>query len=262
MTLIRQGIVIFRLISVFVICFFILPPFSIHARAETYKAASFLIPGGYIINRDKGFIMELFWEVVRKLEKTGDKCEFSILPVKRSSSLFKQSKIDIHFLSVKRPRKDRIHSHAVILKFDVALTRKNDPLITSIKELEGKKVGLIRGYYYPKELIENKKISISYADKYEQNMGMLIRKRIDAFIIPENICKKLIKNEKHKNQTHYCDTGPLFTHEVTFVFHKTMKGRKIQQKFNKALEELRDGSYQKILNKYKINKKLWPKMFK
>lgn len=253
----------FRSISILMICFFTLTVLSVQAWAKTYRAMSFLIPGDYIKNEKEGAVVELFWEVAKRItKKTGDKFELELYPVKRSSLYFKKNIAQIHFLSVKRPRKDRIHSYAVILKLDVAMTRKDDPLISSVKELEGKRIGLIRGYHYPAEILDNKKISIHFIDKYEQNLKKLIHGRIDAFVVPENIGERLIKNEEFKGKIHYPEDKPLFAQEVTFVFHKSEEGREIQQKFNRALEELKDGTYEKIFSKYQIPKKLWPKMFK
>lgn len=219
----------------------------------TYRGSTFVIPGGFVINEKEGFFVDVFREITGRITKEdGTKFNLEVVPIKRSIMHFEMRRADIHFISVKRPQTDRYHSCPVMLKNDIIMTRNDRPIISSLKELEGKTVVLNSGYYYSKVFKENKKISISYSKSNEHALRRVAAGRVDAFVVPKRLGMKVLL-KSGINNIHYSTKTPLFKHELVFVFQKTPDGKKLVKKFNqKTRDIITDGTYENIFKKYKL----------
>ena len=219
---------------------------------EVIKVATFPIPL-MVVDENNGIFVELMQAIAKKADM---KLELTIKPPKRILKEFFKGKhdalfpaLDVTFTPENQPIKS---SETVYVKRDFAFTRKGEPVLSSIKDLEGKKVGLTRGYPYVKELLENKNIDIQYANIDEENAKKLIAKRFDAFIVEEKSGLKAFENTVTLDKIQYNSLIPLSSQDVFFAFFKNDKNTKLEKKWSKALSQIKkDGTFGKIMSKAK-----------
>lgn len=214
--------------------------------AKTYKMGTYQIPL-MVESKDKGVFIDLVKEVIGR---TGEQFEIVVAPPKRTVASFHKGAIDGFFpcLDVLL-QKDAAKSKPIYVKADFAFTRSDTPIIKSISQLEGKKVGITVGYPYAKALISDKKIKLEGADNDVLNMKKLSKGRIDAFVVEEKTGVKALKESGAAN-IHYDKAAPLSKQDVYFVFQPTAEGKALAAKFSKALADMRkDGTFQKIMSR-------------
>jgi len=159
--------------------------------AKTYKMGTYQIPL-MVESKDKRVFIDLVKEVIGR---TGEQFEIVVAPPKRTVASFHKGAIDGFFpcLDVLL-QKDAAKSKPIYVKADFAFTRSDAPIIKSISQLEGKKVGITVGYPYAKALISDKKIKLEGADNDVLNMKKLSKGRIDAFVVEEKTGVKALKD--------------------------------------------------------------------
>jgi polar amino acid transport system substrate-binding protein len=162
---------------------------------------------------------------------------------------FSQGKIDGFF-----PALDVLISGAaaksspIYTKVDFAFFKKGAVNLKTIKDLEGKKVGITRGYPYASELMSNKKIIFDIADDDVMNMKKLAAGRIDAFVVEEKSGLEALKKSSENSITY--DAGkPLSRQAVYYVFKNNPDGKSAADAFSKALADMKkDGTFNKIMS--------------
>lgn len=214
--------------------------------AASLKMGSYPIPK-MVESKDKGVFVDLAKEVAKR---GGYTLNLEIAPPPRTVESFSQGKIDGFF-----PALDVLISGAaaksspIYTKVDFAFFKKGATNLKTIKDLEGKKVGITRGYPYAGELMSNKKIIFDPADDDVTNMKKLAAGRIDAFVVEEKSGLEALKKSGETSVT-YDSSKPLSRQAVYFAFKNNPDGKSAAEAFSKALGDMKkDGTLGKIMSK-------------
>lgn len=214
------------------------------AFAKPLVLATFAIPL-MVENSEKGLFIALTREIAKRNSRTVD---ILVLPTGKTLLAFSNAKVDGFFpaLDVYVP-KASAKSSPFYRKVDYAFYRKSSPL-RSMKDLEGKKVGLTFRYPYGKDLIANKKIKFEYAADDVQNMRKLGQGLIDAFVVEEKSGLKALQLSGERS-IEFDKAHPLSEQIVYYAFHDNEEGRKLAEIFSKTIESMRkDGSLDRVLS--------------
>jgi polar amino acid transport system substrate-binding protein len=219
---------------------------SLNAQTQVYKIGSFPIPL-MVEDSHKGVFIDLFTELANR---SGIKYEIIVNPTLRTVQNFNENLLMGFFpaLDVSIP-KPVAASSEIYVKNDFVFVKSGIAVPGTIKELEGKTIGLTRGYPYARELTENKKLIIDYADDDVTNMKKLATGRINYFIVEEKSGLTAMKQSGELNIT-YNPKQPISSQKVYFAFQNTTEGKLLAEKFSKALEEIKkDGTFAAIMKK-------------
>ena len=213
--------------------------------AAGLKIGSYPIPK-MVESKDKGVFVELTKEVAKR---AGIPFDLEIAPPPRTVDNFSKGVIDGFFPALDVLISGPVAKSAPIYtKVDFAFFKKGATNLKTIKDLEGKKVGITRGYPYAAELKSNKKIIFDEADDDVTNMKKLAAGRIDAFVVEEKSGLEALKKSGETSVTY--DSGkPLSKQAVYYAFKKNADGQKAAEGFSKSLEEMKkDGTFGKIMS--------------
>ncbi len=195
----------------------------------------------------------LFIELTREIAKrSGVNPVIKVMPIKRAIALFVNGKIDIllpaldsYFPGDFQTR--IIRSEAIFEKKDYIFTLKKDPIFRTIKDLEGKTVGIVVAPAYPRELIENKKILFEGVETDLTNARKLLKGRFVATVIEEKSALKAFEKLKALDKIQYDEKHPVTRQNAYYAFHNTEEGRKIAELISNTIIEMKeDGSFLKI----------------
>ncbi len=236
--------------SIFIVVLVLLV-FSLNLGAAKVIFGSFPIPL-MVIDNNNGVFVELTKAIAKE---AGFELEISIKPAKRIGGEFMEGKVDSIFPALDvmfPPGKILKSSENIYVKQDFVFTKKGSPILKTIKDLEGKNVGITRGYPYVKELIDNKNIKLQIVSKDEMNTKKLIAGRIDAFVVEEKSGIKAFSNSGLNGQFQYDKTVPLSKQDVYYAFQNNEKGKKLEAAFSIALKKIKEnGTFGKIMSKAK-----------
>ncbi len=218
---------------------------------ETLKVVTFQIPV-MVESKSEGVFIEL---VNATAEKAGIKVEIEVLPPPRAIGGFMSKSFDMLFpaLDIQFHGKEKplASKEIIYVKQDFAFTKKGNNVIKNISELEGKSVGITAGYPYSEEILFNKNLKIQEAPSDDQNVKKLINNRIDVFIVEEKSGLGAFAKE-NTQEFEYASEFPISKQDVYFAFQKNTKGTKLEEKFSKALLELKNnGVFGNIMSKAK-----------
>jgi len=237
---------------VFLIFTIVLLVLGLNLNAAKVVFGSFPIPL-MVVDNNNGVFVELTKAIAKE---AGFDFTVSVKPTKRIATEFMEGKIDslfpalnVMFPTGKAPLKS---SENIYVKQDFVFTKKGSPILKTIKDLEGKTVGITRGYPYAKELMANKKIKFQIVGKDEMNAKKLIAGRIDAFVVEEKSGLKAFELAGLNGKFQYDKTTPLSKQDVYYAFLNTDKGKKLEAAFSAALKKLKgNGTFAKIMSKAK-----------
>lgn len=215
----------------------------VQAYAKPVVLATFPIPL-MVENEDQGLFVKLTKEIARR-----EKLDLKLVvhPPGKAHLAFSNGKVDGIFPALEgHMPMNCAKSVAYYRKVGFVFYRK-DFVLKSLKDLEGKKVGLTFRYNYGSELMQNKKIRFEYAKDDVLNMQKLGKKMIDAFVVEERSGLKALQLSGEKDIL-FDKNEPLFETPVFFAFQGTAEGKALASTFTKAIEAMRaDGSLEKIL---------------
>ncbi len=213
--------------------------------AQDCRIGTFPIPL-MVESKEKGVFIDLTKELAKR---AGVSIEILVAPPPRTLQSFQDNEIDGLFpgLDVTMP-KAYSRSTTVYVKRDFAFYPKGKAL-SSLSDLEGKTVGVTRGYPYVKELTENKKIHLDFANDDVTNMKKLSMGRIDAFVVEEKSGLKALQ-DSGVSGIEYSNDKPLSEQDVFYSFQKATDGDALAAKFSKAIDEIhKDGTMGRIFSK-------------
>ncbi len=219
---------------------------------DKIKFGSFPIPLMVVDSQNGVFI-----ELSRTIAKKGNlKIDIKIKPPKRIITDFMKGKVDVLFPALdiffpkgKEPAKS---SELIYVKSDYVFTKKGSKMLRTIKDLEveGKKVGITRGYPYVLELINNKKIKLELTKSDDLNAKKLVRGKIRAFVVEEKSGLKSFMNLGLSSKMQYDKRTPMSRQDVYFAFQNNAKGKKLSKLISKVLKSMKkDGSFGNIMKK-------------
>ncbi|OEU70715.1 MAG: hypothetical protein BA863_14610 [Desulfovibrio sp. S3730MH75] len=194
-------------------------------------------------NSQEGIFIELVKEACSRLKITP---EIKIYPPKRALKVFQNNQCQAIFPSLDIPsRKESYKTIPIHYKRAFAFTISGTPPPTSIAELEGKIIGVTRGYSYPRSIINNPEITIDWADSFPSSLQKLLKGRIDCFIGDPDITIESIHRMDIK--LNYDLTKPLFEEPAFIAFQHNQRGAFFAKQFSKILKGMQqDGTMDRI----------------
>jgi polar amino acid transport system substrate-binding protein len=120
---------------------------------------------------------------------------------------------------------------------------------TRVDDLNGKRIGVIRGWSYTEafdEAIRDGSIKVSESSSDEANFKMLVSGRLDAVIAIELAGQRIIQQLQLRQVLAL--TPPLGINPTYLVFAKQAKQKALLQRFDRTLLEMRaDGSLDRLV---------------
>jgi polar amino acid transport system substrate-binding protein len=217
------------------VCFLFLI-FCTSSQAQQVDIYSYYIPG-LIDSPESGVMVDM----LNKIERS-TKIDFKLklLPTKRVQANFINNKIVGYFPELEENRpKSSCRTDSFMKKKIIAITRKGEPKVTSIKDLLGKRIGGVKGFSYGNLITKNGDITLSFVDNDKKNIKKLLSNRIDVIIGDAHSTINAI-NEAGSNDSVYYDlNNPINIIDVFFVFQNTDEGQYFCKKVSSSIEELR-----------------------
>ncbi|MFV8259001.1 substrate-binding periplasmic protein [Bdellovibrio bacteriovorus] len=213
------------------------------ASAKPIVMATFAIPL-MVESPEKGLFVNLTREIAKRNSR---QVEILVYPTGKTLLAFTNNKVDGFFpaLDVYVPQSSA-KSSAFYRKVDYVFYKKDKPL-RSLKDLEGKKVGLTFRYPYVRELIGNKKIRFEMAADDVLNMKKLGKGLIDAFVVEERSGLKALQLSGQK-QIEFDRSQPLSEQVVYYAFQDNEDGKRLADIFSRTIETMKkDGSLDRVL---------------
>ena len=248
-------------ISIALMLFLIFFAHNHHAGAQTtlIKLPVYRSAGQFWLDKEgrlQGFRLKVLDELNKELEKDRIKFKYNLtklgeIPIKRCINEILDGTYDAYFgliYSKKREEMGLVFSKTEIYNIPaVVWMNKSRPFeYTGINSLKGKKIGIVVGYPYLKN-IESSDIKIEQAPDDETNVKLLIMGRIDAIV--DNIIRTgtVISQLGYSGQIIYAQT-PYNTSRFHIAFNKNISAD-VRTKTDAALEKLHQtGVIKKIMD--------------
>ncbi|WP_420547083.1 substrate-binding periplasmic protein [Curvivirga sp.] len=230
---------------------------SLAANAKTFQTCTVDIPGGMTADK-KGPqpLFEFYEKVIDKVSsKTGHQFTVKFAPAERCAQLFYNNQVDIlwPFIIVEDPERVKaigakelpIYSMPIIMGGYYIYTRKSEPKLSSVKELEGKSVVNARGYGVPQAMEHHPKINRSTTNTNDQVPKMISGERADAGIIQTGWVP-ILEKQGLLDDLHHGDVIDFWG--GAFVFQFTQEGAALSSSFsNSILQLISDGTYKSMM---------------
>lgn len=197
-------------------------------------------------------------ELIKAVYKTqGYVVEMKNLPWARAEAGVKKGKYDI-LLNVwknSEREKDLLFSKAFASNKIKFIKLKDDNFeYNGLESLEGKKIGVVRGYGYLKQLRRVKNVKLDEVTDFSQNIKKLLSSRIDLTIEDEIVAKMVIEQTDPKVLNKISFTKKSFLEMELHVAagYKNPRNKEMIKAFNKGLELIiENGTFEEIMKNYK-----------
>ncbi len=216
---------------------------------ETITFGTFPIPKMVLDEKNGNFV-----ELTRVLsQRAGLDIKIIVKPTKRTIQNFQLDEIDVLFPALDvnfSPGNEPIKSGELLyVKKDYVFTRKGEPLLKTIKDLECKKIGITLGYPYARKLTGNPLVEFDRAHSDELNVLKLMSKRFDAFIVEEVTGLKAFESKGATDKIQYDPDNPISEMDVYYAFQNSRKGKRLAEIVTIVLGEMKqDGTFYEIIN--------------
>lgn len=210
----------------------------------TYRIASYYIPL-LVTDKDSGAFMEMLQEAAKRADI---KYEIVMAPPKRAMRYFEDGEV-IAIIPALRATlaKDAELTSRIFTKQIHAFVLEGNTLPQDIDALKGMRVGLTRGFAYPRAIIVNEHIEIDYADTTDGSLKKLIQGRVDVVVADGYTAVSAIKKMGLKG----------FKYDLSAVLHEqpayiacqpTKEGAELARKLSIALDSMKvDGTLDSLL---------------
>ncbi|MDX1756074.1 MAG: transporter substrate-binding domain-containing protein [Marinobacter sp.] len=183
--------------------------------------------------------------LTRYLDERGTKCDVLFVDAwARANLMFREQQIDVLFPEiVGDPTQPGFTGQPVALTYGfVIFSRIDTQVFDRPSELRGRQVGLIRGRFYPDELVDTPYVDFQEANSLEQNFKKLIYGRIDATVEYRSDGLRQLEAMGLMNRVHH---GEEFgVEQLAYRFQATPEGERLQARFDQAIDALmEDGTY-------------------
>jgi len=212
--------------------------------SEKINIAAFYIPL-MVESHEEGRFVELIREIDARIPQS---IELTVFPARRAVALFRDGLIDgfLPALDVLMPEAYN-RTTAIYVKRDFAFIRHSDKPVHSVKDLQGKVVGLTAGYPYRPDVVTSSHW-VQYSRDDISNMKKLGQGRTDVFVVEE---KTGLAALKLSGESHivYSSDHPLSEQDVYIAFTNSDKGKRYAALFTRVLEQMKsDGHFDQIMN--------------
>ncbi len=213
------------------------------ADAKVLKLSSIPIPL-MVEDANNGLFIQLTKEIAKR---NGYELDILVQPPGKALLAFSTNKVQGFFPALDDSvPKVSAKSTPFYYKTDYVFYRKGLPLKT-IKDLEGKKVGLTFRYTYSQDLLNNRRVKFEYSPEDVINMKKLARGALDAFVVEERSGQKALQISGVQG-VEFDRKAPLSRLKVFYAFQNDDEGRQLAAMFSKTIDEMKkDGSLSRIL---------------
>lgn len=200
--------------------------------------------------KNHGIAAEIVTQIFRS---AGHGVQFVFFPWKRTQFLVKSGKLDGLAIAwyTKERAETMVYSIPYINTAIVLIKHKNDPFVyNKINDLEGKNIGVLRGYGYL-EKIQSDKIQKSVVNSLEQNLRMIVNGRIDLTLEEKLNVENTIASLPQEIQTALTIIeNPLEVKKLHITLSKQIPNhQQLIDDFNTALTAMiKDGSYRQMID--------------
>lgn len=212
--------------------------------SQPYTIACYHIPL-LVDDEEHGAFIELFKEAA---QRAGIHYTMRLVPAKRAMRYFEDGDV-IGIIPALQPTLalDAALTRQIFSKQVHAFVRSGDPIPKNVDSLEGKRIGLTRGFAYPRAILMNENIDIDYADTTEGSLLKLLEGRIDA-VVADGYTALYAIEKVGLSGFHYDLSAILDEQPVYIAFQPSDEGRELARKISLALTSMEsDGTMGKIL---------------
>lgn len=230
---------------------FILQSLVIYAQTPNLKLASDIWPPFTDIKTEEALAFDL---VQHALERIDIESEFLITDFNSVMSGIKDGTYQGSSAFWKNEEREKflIYSDAYLENQLILLGRKGSNVnISSITELAGQKIGLVKGYAYSDSLSMVEDLQITYSESDQANLEHLLSNDIDFILVDAILIQYMLKFQINDvSALLEFGTKPLIIRSLHVALNKTVPNAEdIIQKLNKEFKSmLADGSYNEILH--------------
>ncbi len=214
--------------------------------SKTYRIASYYIPL-LVQDRESGAFMELLNEAAKRADI---QYEIIMAPPKRAMRYFEDEEV-IAIIPALRVTlaKDSALTRPIFTKQIHAFVRKGDAIPETIEDLEGLRIGLTRGFSFPRSITVNEEIEIDYADTTDGSLKKLLEGRIDVVVADGYTALSALNMMKLTGFDY--DLSVVLHEQATYIAcQPTEEGRELARKLSAALDLMEaDGTMDRILPK-------------
>jgi len=209
----------------------------------------------------KGLFLDVFREVARR---AGFEITLILHPMKRLEVYLQSGEVDGVIAVVRTEEREGylVYSPLPIMvsRLLVFVKKGREFPFTSINDLKGKKIGVIRGWKTEnielEQAIQEGTIQAEEVTQYDQNLKKLMAERVDCLISSEQLTW-YYANELGVAKDLVALETPIAKHSVYSAISKYAKNivdpQEFIQKMNAALDEvLSDGTYEQLQKQYKV----------
>ena len=215
-----------------------------NAGSKTYRFAGYIIPL-LLQDSETGAFVELLREAAKRADI---QYEMIMAPPKRAMRYFEDGEVFAIIPALLTTLgKDSALTRPIFTKQIHAFVRKGEVIPASIEGLDGMRVGLTRGYSFPRSIIVNEKIEIDYADTTDASLKKLLEGRIDVVVADGYTALSAI-NKMKLTGFKYDLSAALHEQGVYIACQPTEEGRELARKLSLALDSMEaDGTMDRIL---------------
>ncbi len=211
---------------------------------EPIAVASYYIPL-LVESPEEGFFVEFLSEAAKR---AGIEYKLELYPPKRAMRLFEDGNA-MAIIPALLPTlsKDAVLTCTIFTKTIHGFVREGDTIPNKPSELEGKRIGLVRGFSYPRSIIYNENIKIDYADTTDGSLKKLEEGRIDVVVVDGHTAVRAIERLDLKGLVYDLSIN-LHSQPVFMAFQPTGKGEALALRMSKAILSMKeDGTYDALL---------------
>lgn len=214
------------------------------ARSKVYKVASYHIPL-LVDDHETGAFIELLREAGRRADF---RYEITMAPAKRAMRYFEDGDVIAIIPALSATlAKDAALTRPIFTKQIHAFVREGTSRPENVEALEGLRVGLTRGFSYPRAITVNEKIDIDYADTTQGSLKKLLEGRIDV-VVADGYTALYAIEKMQLTGFSYDLSKVLHEQSVYIAFQPTDEGRELARKLSIALDSVEaDGTMGRIL---------------
>ncbi|MCW8997071.1 MAG: transporter substrate-binding domain-containing protein, partial [Psychromonas sp.] len=194
----------------------------------------------------------IYFDMLKEIAKrTNLEIEFVNQPFKRALKSMKNGTADIMFGPNKTPEREVYmqYVNVPLAKINkVFYVNPDSSVITKYEDLQNKEIAICRGNIYFQRFDRDLSLKKRPVNKYEQAIKMLVKKRVDVVIIPEQEGEHLLQQLGVKlKKSPFVVAGK----SSYITISKKSSALKLQNKIQEAMKQMdADGTVQKILNRY------------
>jgi len=213
---------------------------------KVYSVVSYHIPL-LVDDAEQGAFVLLLQEAAAR---AGIRYTLELYPAKRAMRLFEDG-MAMAVMPALLPtlRNEAALTCQIFTKKIHGFVRGGDVVPGTVQELVGKRIGLVRGFSYPRSILYNENIEIDYADTTDSSLKKLEKGRVDVVVVDGYTAIDAMRR-MGLTELDYDLSATLHSQPVFMAFQPTRDGKALALRMSKALLSMKeDGMYDAIVPK-------------